>query len=209
MPMPIIHLCVASELKDILYIVNMPDFYLGSLAPDAFYITPTYYDVDGLYERHIAAHLSKGDSAAWKTAASEFLQKNAIGEKRDFYLGYGVHIFTDIFWKEGVYSAFTGQYPTLPPHEQRKLYYSDAEQLDYEIYHTFKHKNEVWNALSNCAGYDAEKLITAKEIQKWVKNTLCMFDKGKPPHKPFNYFTYEMYSAFITSTAGKIAKRLT
>jgi len=65
MPTPIIHLCTAKCLLNTLSIQNKANFYLGSISPDAFYLKPTYYDIDGKHDIHLNAHLTKQDFKTW------------------------------------------------------------------------------------------------------------------------------------------------
>ena len=205
MPTPIVHLCVAKELIEALGVQDGPGFYLGSIAPDAMYLAPTYYDTDGYYERYRTAHLLRGDFARWKAAVRAFMREHSTGEQRDFYLGYGVHILTDICWKETVLPAFERAYAGLPGEERRTMYYRDAAQFDAECYEGFGLRPEVWPHLRDAAPFGAGELVRAHEMKSWKENTLQLFDHERGREKrPAAYFTYDRVLRFIKDASVKI-----
>jgi len=208
MPTPFIHLCAAKRLIDILHVQDKASFYLGSISPDAFYLTPTYYDVDGKYETHMTAHLTKKDFKKWKDTVLEFITNKADS---DFYLGYGVHILTDICWKETVFNSFVNKCTAngYSYEKTRIMYYNDAEKYDLEFFERYDLKSDVWGFLSDCKGIGIEGLVTAEEVFSWKENTLRFFDNN--PNKrssPPEHLTYEIVSDFISNSAVIISDML-
>ena len=122
---------------------------MGSTAPDAFYLKHTYYDVDGHYGRHFAAHLNDPDFSVWKNKAKDLIQEYSSDKNKDFYLGYGVHIMTDIIWKETIYAGFSENFPGKSPDEIREVWYREAEQLDYDLFLKYEMSSKVKEILSN------------------------------------------------------------
>jgi len=210
MPMPIIHLCVAKSLTETLCIRDKANFYLASIAPDALYRIPTYHDLDfdGMYERYTAAHLTENDFNVWRTNVVNFTSSN--DENRDFYTGYGVHILTDTYWKEDVFSLFMKKCSEIGKsyEESRVIYYNDAEILDRDFYKSFDLKSDVWGYLASCSGFGIDGLVTAEEVHSWKENTLKLVEGREDTHNTINYFTYEIMSDFIKSTVVKISKLL-
>jgi len=212
MPMPVIHLCVAKSLSELLAIQDKASFYLGSIAPDALYRIPTYYDYDfdRMHERYIAAHLAEAekDFDVWRKNVINFISSS--DENRDFYTGYGVHILTDIYWKETVFSSFLKKYSELGKSysESRVIYYSDAKIFDKDFYESFNLKSDVWGYLASCEGFGIGGLMASEDVQTWKENTLKLFDSEERKPNTINYFTYEIVSNFINSTATKISESL-
>jgi len=205
MPTPIVHLCVAKELIEALGVQDRPGFYLGSIAPDAMYLAPTYYDTDGYYERYRAAHLLRGDFTQWRAAVRAFAQEHNAGEQREFYLGYGVHILTDIRWKEMVLPAFERAYTDVSGEERRAIYYRDAAQFDIECYEKCRLRSGVWPCLADAAPFDAGELVRAHEMKSWKENTLQLFDheEGRKNRRA-EYFSHDRILGFIMDTATNI-----
>jgi len=208
MPMPVIHLCIAKSLLETLKIQDKASFYMGSIAPDAIYRIPTYYDLEGMYENYLTAHLTIQDFDAWRKNVIDFISSD--NKNQDFYTGYGVHVLTDIYWKETVFAPFQKECSELGKSysETRAIYYSDAEIFDKAFYESFNLKSDVWGYLASCEGFGIEGLITAEDVQSWKDNTLKLFDNTEPKHNTVNYFTYELMSDFIKSTVAKISELL-
>lgn len=91
MPSLLIHLRVAYELKDKLLVENLPQFYLGTIAPDTV-------NLNGFAEKPIRwkAHLRDKNLDQWEQNISEFYQRQQKKQPKDYLLGYYVHILTDI-----------------------------------------------------------------------------------------------------------------
>jgi len=126
-----------------------------------------------------------------------------VQDKTNFYLGYGIHILTDINWKETIFSSFTNSCSASgePYEKTRSKYYNDAEKYDLEFYERFDLKSDVWNYLSGCEGIGINGLVTADEVFTWKENTLRLFDnKEDKRNNPQEFFTYENVSDFINST---------
>jgi hypothetical protein len=187
MPTPIVHLCVAKKIAEIRKIRDKPSFYLGSIAPDSFYLAPTYHDIDGKYERHIAAH------------TLDFADTDC-----DFRLGYRVHILTDTFWKARVFSRFSGT---------REEYYRDAQKFDREFFTRYELGSDVWEALAAAEAVGLESqgrlLVSADEVASWRDGTLRLFrDYADNRDGSANFFTREVVEAFIEDAAAAISEDL-
>jgi len=209
MPTPIVHLCTAKKILESLDVNDKSVFYLGSISPDAFYLAPTYYDLDGYYERHKTAHFTNRDFSAWKRSVMRFIEKNNTNKNRDFYLGYGVHILTDIYWKETTFLEFRQRFnPDEYTHdERRKMFYNDAEIFEYELYKKFNLKSDVWGYLSSCEKIGLRGYISADEAYSWKKNTMCLLDNtAEKPDREIYFFTYEKVFDFIVNAATEIIK---
>jgi len=212
MPTPIIHLCTAKKMLDNLSVQDTANFYLGSISPDAFYLTPTYHDIEGKHHIHLTAHLTDQDFNVWKKRTQDFInQKNKQDINYDFYFGYAVHILTDIFWKENIFNSFVSKCSAEGKSYEdiRIIHYNDAEKYDLEYYERFDLKSDVWNYLSACKSIGVQDLVTAEEVSSWNKNTLSLFDNNEDKrNNPPIYFSYDIISDFICAAAGDILKLL-
>jgi hypothetical protein len=189
---------------------NISEFYSGSIAPDSFCITPTYYDLDGVYEKYIAAHLFSSDFTIWKKAVKDFMIMNKLHDNYDFYFGYGVHILTDIIWKEttGVKVAKKYNDAGEPEEKLRTVYYSEAEQFEFDLYEEFELKKDVWGYLTDCPKIGISGMISADEINNWRKGVMHLFDNKENRHKPIKYFLYEDLIKFIENAAETLSGEL-
>jgi len=204
MPTPIVHLCAAKKLLEEpgnYKINNIPAFYLGAIAPDSPYLVPTYYDVDGKYDEYAAAHLLKSDFESWKKTVRDFIESNRPQNNFDFYFGCGIHILTDICWKETVLPDIREKYerenPSGSSEKFREIYYSDIELLDFDLYEKYELKSAIWNYLSDCPAVGINGMVKSDEVDIWRVNTLRLFDGKINAHKPTEYFYLDNVVNFI------------
>ncbi len=96
MPSAPIHLKVASGIAQRLGVSDVPQFLLGSVAPDSV-------NLNGFAPKELRyeAHFRDTDLAVWKenvkTLCGELLKN---GCNTNFVKGIAVHLLTDIFWDE-------------------------------------------------------------------------------------------------------------
>jgi hypothetical protein len=198
MPLPMVHLAVAHKVAKNLSIADLPVYYLGSLSPDAVHIREGYNraqkDISHLIgknkERHIAV-------------AANFIAVN----KNDFCLGYGVHILTDYIWFDTVYPAFLVKHgeDKNANQDDTTAYYNDTDQLDFELFHRFEHRAEVWSCLEKSRAVGIEGLVSEDEVAAWKEHKLNWYDSGESKHKNLiKYFTYDEILKFINKAAREI-----
>lgn len=128
----IIHLAVAKVLEPYLNIKNRKDYYLGSIAPDiAKQIRRTKQESHFLYDE-------KEDVPNIKM----FTNKYKEFYKKDFDLGYYIHLFTDKLWFDKFLSTLVqsnsirlidGTIVNIPPEELQQLIYSDYTNLNIKV----------------------------------------------------------------------------
>lgn len=99
MPSIAVHLTLAHAAAGLLGIKDMPQYYLGNIAPDAV-------NAQGFApaaERY-AAHLRSRDYGEWKKqiAAYRAAHKEEYALCPDFFTGVLLHLYTDIAWDEVV-----------------------------------------------------------------------------------------------------------
>ena len=128
----IIHLAVAKVLEPYLNIKNRKDYYLGSIAPDiAKQIGRIKQGSHFLYDE-------KEDVPNIKM----FTNKYKEFYKKDFDLGYYIHLFTDKLWFDKFLSTLVqsnsirlidGTIVNIPPEELQQLIYSDYTNLNIKV----------------------------------------------------------------------------
>lgn len=212
MPTPVIHLCVAKKIVEKYSVIDKAAFYLGSISPDAVYGEPTYYDVDGKDSDHQRAHLQKPDFADWKKNVTGFIHSMKSDVNRDFIIGYGVHILTDILWKETLFAEFLSQIPLNDTNatSPRVLYYKDMEITDYEMFKAYDLEADVWQCLSNNPIKTVENsLVNGDDMLKWKVNVLRLFaHKTHVCDCKALFFTSKALRVFIENAAASIPRAL-
>jgi hypothetical protein len=155
------------------------------------------------------SHLYIDDIETWKKNAVEFIEKHITNNNKDFYIGYGIHILTDIIWRETVYSSYKLKYDkdTSPIQDKQWAYYNDTDQLDFMLYKNLEYCGELWKSLYDSKAIDVDGLVSSDEIDAWNVRTLHWFDSGVSRHKnPIKYINYDNLIDFIAETTLKIEK---
>ncbi len=202
MPLPIVHLGVAKEMIGKLDITDISAYYLGSISPDAVHMRKNFKREDKK-----VSHLHSTDMESRKNNAKNFILNNLSNPHHDFYCGYGVHVLTDIFWDETIYSIFKSRYieDKTPVQDERWAYYNDTDKLDFELYNKYEYRPEIWNYLSGSKAIGIDGLVSADEVSAWNNRTLHWFDSGESQHKnPIKYIFYDELIDFFKETAIKI-----
>ena len=105
MPSFPVHLVVADMLAETIGVQNMPDFMLGTIAPDSV-------NLKGFASQQLryGAHIRSVDYAVWKKQLTDFYHANqqAFADRIDYLKGYLFHCITDIAWDEAVQPKLFG-----------------------------------------------------------------------------------------------------
>lgn len=202
MPLPMVHLGIARlYATDFPILVNCPEFYLGSISPDAIHMRG---NIDKNDKRITHLH---AEGPEWEYNVINFLKQNRNNKNYSFLLGYGIHILTDIIWWETVYMKFKQEYEKNlnPVQDLKSAYYNDTDQLDFELYKKSEWRESIWNLLQKSECYSVESLLKESEISTWKSHTLKYFDTEVSRHKnPIRYFTIEELESFMKEAASRI-----
>lgn len=105
------HLIISKNISEIFagYIGSLPQFYLGSVAPDAVHYREDY---DSEYKK--ASHLNTSierwgmmmDYDDWESNIIAFFNKHKKSENRDFIIGYCTHVLSDLYNTINVWTPF-------------------------------------------------------------------------------------------------------
>jgi len=203
-----IHIGVAGNLTDKFKINKIPNFYLGAVAPDAVHYRENY-----IREYKDISHLcSTGDShEIILNNAKDFIFKNISHEHRDFYIGYGVHVLTDVYWRKMLNAIeFDLRYYKDPnPVHSNPLdaYNSDMCILDLELYRKYKYASDNMAFFLKSSPIGIGGLVSAEEVRacfdgiRQIKNR---FDENKNANESPKYIFYDDVLNFIDETAVKI-----
>ncbi len=243
MPLPMVHLGVAYTIHKNEMFHNLDlspsqrgQFYLGSIAPDAIHMRPGSSRMDKDMTHLLLFRLRNGEMKFSEIPPEDVEETTMLlltylsGQRHDedfsFYLGYVLHILTDLYWAKTLSSAFMKAYYSDPnPLQDRRMaYYNDTDQLDFALYQTCSWRREVWEDLAVARGLDVKKielkgmdvaeasrpfLPSADEINQWNKRTLHWYDTGSSQHKnPIRYMNLEELKAFILEAAEKLWEKV-
>lgn len=206
MPLPMVHLAVAKKIiNDFDRINNLSMFYLGAIAPDAIHMRE-----NPVGEDKPKSHLYSRDIRGIQNVYNYYSKKSNSTDS-DFFLGYCVHLLTDIYWHETLYRTFENRYSkdNEPIQDKRWAYYNDTDKLDFELFRILEWKDEVWTLLNKAKGINVDDLVTGPEIDAWNERTLNWYNCGESEHKnPIKYITLDDLMEFIDYSSNEILKWL-
>jgi hypothetical protein len=219
-----VHLCIAKKVLDLRpnMIKNPPQYYLGSLAPDAVHFRP------GFTPGHKkASHLCVGDERwgettnndAWADNIVSFLKAHRDSENIDFIYGYITHCLADLRNNIEIWSPFKlkyygsllmSDYGTGYDGDGSKKYHAENKYADLRVYHASPFRDELWNHLSKSKGVDLDGLVHEDELNKIRDHILYKQYKDRNIDEAFvgSYIKYQDYLSFIESTVSYITRVL-
>jgi hypothetical protein len=88
------------------------------------------------------------------------------------------------------------------------LYYSETDQVDFNIYHQAPWRPGVWQKLAAVQAVDFPPFLRAAEIDGWRDRTLRWFGELKQePGVTLQYFTDAMAQDFIHTASQQLAAK--
>lgn len=176
MPFTMIHLRIGwNILSGIPGIKSPSDFLLGVLAPDAVHMRAHYHS-----DMKRASHLCVGDEKwgmitndlEWQENVLGFLKNTRDLEHADYFLGYCVHILTDIQNNSKVWLPFRKTNQVVLDHGGGSLYHQESDKVDYEFYESFPHRKEIWRLIEIASGQDVKSVLMGDEVNAWKTYSL-------------------------------------
>jgi len=206
------HLIISENISRIFAsdIKSLPQFYLGSIAPDAAHQRANY-----ISDYKKASHLITGDEQwgmitdtdTWKDKIIEFLLKNRHSENHDFILGYCSHVLTDLQNTILVWNPFKIKYADeLIEISYGNKHHQECNKLDIELAQTYENREEFWFHLANSKSIDIPNIIYAAEIDKQKDLILNSWykDKERQDISSNKIRTYENEMEFIKNATDYI-----
>ena len=211
MSFTMIHLIIADNISTAVShrIENLPQFFLGSIAPDAIHNRENYSS-----DLKKGTHLCVGpenwgritNNDEWKDNAMAFLHAYRGSALQDFITGYGIHILTDIYNNQNVWNPFMRQYPDEIEKGYAGLLHQEDNKLDIALAQTFEKRDHLWSCLAKSQGVDLGDLLSASEMEQQKTNILNLLYKDKEPQDITSNVlaTYESTMAFIDEATAAL-----
>ncbi len=176
MPLPMVHLAIATKLINIFQIERyQSEYLLGNIAPDAIHMRAKTNDID-----KEKTHLSfpKDNSEHNRVNILYKTNKHKAEPLPIFTLGYITHILTDRLWWQEVIPLFRKEIPnSISEEEIRRLYYRDTDKIDWDLYNQEKWRTNAWKCLSSAIIIDFKPYLSKSEIDRWRNRTLQWYEK--------------------------------
>lgn len=206
MPLPIFHLGAARLFAaDQASLLDSPDFYLGSIAPDAI-----LFREGSNHTLKDAVHLRNEEPDVWEAAIMDFVQKNR--PLTPFTTGYAVHLLTDCFWRKAYYHRLAEKFNAAetPMEERSETHHREQGRLSYRFYCEDAWVKELFLLLRQAEPTDFPPFVSAKEINSVRNGVVDWYENGEhiPTDTTTVFLNKEMLAAFMEEASDFCKKKL-
>lgn len=215
MPFQMTHLHIAKNIYQRFpeTIKDLPQFYLGNIAPDAVHNRAGY-----ISDYKKASHLCVGDERwgmltnndEWIESVSAYLYKNKSSDNYNFILGYCCHVLSDIYNNIAVWTPFRLEYPNELAKGYGGLYHQESGKVEIELALRGENKANFWVHLERAKSTNLGDIIFAEEIEKHKENILYNWYKNKehPDISSNKLVTIESTMNFVEDATNFIASKI-
>mgnify|MGYP001232238115 FL=1 len=173
-----IHLKLPDKIK------NLPQFYLGNIAPDAVHNRENYKP-----EYKQASHLCVGNESwgmaenneEWAENVLKFMRSNINSEHHDFVLGYCCHILADIYNNIAVWTPFRLKYPEEFAKGYGGLYHHECDKVDIELGLINDNKDYFLVHLEKAIPMEFNNIVFAEDMKKHKENIIKRYINREHP----------------------------
>ncbi len=218
------HLAIADRVAVLLgdgKIRNMPNFFSGSIAPDAIHAR-TNYDRSMKKHTHLTEGINNSDFvfpnklALFQARLDEYI-KTYYRKKdadSDLYLGYIVHLITDELFNIHIYSdnGYAARLKKIGIDQNNMEFFHrfmyDMNLTDNLVMKNYPFEHNIERELSSVWGLGIDDMIFPEETDSskhWVINK---FFHSEPDCTEPEYYSYEEAYSFIVSASDEIVKRV-
>ena len=184
MPFQMTHLHIAKNIHQRFpeTIRDLPQFYLGNVAPDAVHNRAGYRSD---YKK--ASHLCVGDESwglitnngEWTESVLNFLYENRNSNDYSFVLGYSCHILSDIYNNITVWTPYRLENHNELTKGYINLYHQESGKVEIELALREDNKENFWVHLEKAKSVSINDIIFAEEIEIHKENILNNWYKDK------------------------------
>jgi len=213
MPFVMTHLIIARNLSEIYaeQIKDIPQFYLGSAAPDAVHNRANYRSD---YKK--ASHLCVGDERwgyvtnndEWEASIIAFMNDRIKSADRDFILGYCAHTLADLYNNVRSWTPFRFKYPDEAAKGYDNSHHRESELVDIELGLTYPGREDFRRLLMASRSVDLPDIVFAEEIDKQRDLILNNWyvDKKHPDISRNMHVTRDNMNELIEGATGYIVR---
>jgi len=211
MPFIMTHLIIAKNLSEIYadQIKDIPQFYLGSAAPDAVHNRANYKSD---YKK--TSHLCVGDERwgyvtnndEWEASIIAFMNNRIKSADRDFILGYCAHTLADLYNNVHSWTPFRLKYPDEAAKGYDNLHHRESGLIDIELGLTYPGREDFRRLLRESRSVDLPDIVFTDEIDKQKDLILNSWyvDKERPDLSRNMHVTCDNMEEFINNATGYI-----
>ena len=204
MPFPMVHFHTAKSFIDsgLKRIDDIPQFFIGVLAPDAIMQRNGY-----TYEDKKRTHFIQTENQFIRDKALSYITDKRE-ENPSFYLGYAVHLLTDDAWEKTLSVTFTQRIVKLIGDDRfsaiRPYYLSEMSRLDVLLYHMHSYLHKILDEIALAEIFAGDELVTNQELKGEIDYTTAWYLKHTTGETKSEIVTLEEIENFCLCAAKRI-----
>ncbi|MCR4792950.1 MAG: zinc dependent phospholipase C family protein [Lachnospiraceae bacterium] len=213
-----VHLRIADELLKHVTEIDETAFVMGNIAPDSGVPSEDWKEYHP--PKTVSHFRTKADDETFMDLDAfcrgyfneDLIMKYSLREF-SFFLGYYVHLLTDVRWTETVYADLVASYPQEYAEDKYKLIWA-AKGDWYDLDFLYLEQHPGFNAFSvyeNAVNFDNDLIdLFGRDAFENRRQYICGFYHGDDHgelHREYTYLTPEQADSFVDSTTQWIIKR--
>lgn len=207
-----IHLRIADELLVRLRQIDETAFVMGNIAPDSG--VPNA-DWTQFHPPKAITHFQKKTESGKRIDVDSFCKRyfnqNLVStysvKEYSFFLGYYLHLLTDVRWTETILSGLKRDYPKAYAENKNRLIETAKEDW-YDLDFLYLEKNPGFKAFSvyeNAIGFDNEFMdMFSRDAFDNRRQYICGFyhsEEHGDLYREYKYLTWDQADAFVKDTS--------
>ena len=213
-----IHLRIADELLKQLRSIDETAFVMGNMTPDSGVPNADWTEfhppktVTHFYKKTESGRVIDLDSFCRQYFSESLIRGYSLREY-SFFLGYDIHLLTDVRWSETILSALKKELPAAYAENKRRLIEAAKEDW-YDLDYLYLEKHPDFHAFSvyeNAAGFDNDLMdMFAGNAFDDRRRYICGFYRSGEHgdlYRDYRYLTPERADAFVKDTSAWLLKR--
>ena len=213
-----IHLRIADELRKQLRPIDETAFVMGNIAPDSGVPNSSWTEfhppktVTHFYKKTESGRVIDVDSFCRQYFSESLIRAYSLREY-SFFLGYYIHLLTDVRWSEEILSTLKRDHPAAYAEDKRQLIETAKEDwYDLDFLYLEKHPDfPAFSVYENAAGFDNDLMdMFARNAFDDRRQYICGFYRSGEHgdlHREYRYLTQERADAFVKDTSAWLLKR--
>lgn len=214
-----IHLRIADELLMRLPRIDETAFVMGNIAPDSGVPNSDWTEyhppkaITHFYKKTESGRTIDVDSFCKRHFDPALISAYSLKEY-SFFLGYYLHLLTDVRWTETILSGLKTDYPNAYAENKHKLIEAAKEDwYDLDFLYLEKHPDfRAFAVYENAVGFDNVYMdIFSRDAFDNRRQYICGFYHSKAHgdlYRAYKYLTWDQADAFVKDTSTWLLEQI-
>ena len=214
-----IHLRIADELLKRLHRIDETAFVMGNIAPDSGVPNADWTEfhpskaTTHFYQKTESGRRIDIDAFCERYFSEALISAYSVKEY-SFFLGYYLHLLTDVRWSETILSKLKTDYPEAYAQDKKKLIDAAKEDwYDLDFLYLNEHPDfKTFSVYENAVGFDNAFMdIFSRDAFDNRRQYICDFYHSAEHgdlYRTYRYLTQEQADAFVEDTSKRLSEQV-